>query len=59
MIIILIFCSFLSNILFNIFLEWFFDFGFVIPSSTNTWQSLIEAAPEDQMMPSSVLKLVQ
>lgn len=35
--------------------EWFFDFGFVIPSSTNTWQSLIEAAPEDQMMPSSVL----
>jgi hypothetical protein len=41
------------------FLEWFFDFGFVIPSSTNTWQSLIEAAPEDQMMPSSVLKSVQ
>ena len=28
--------------------EWNFDFGFVIPESTNTWQSLIEAAPESQ-----------
>merc|ERR1712013_784123 len=28
--------------------EWFFDFGFVIPDSTNTWQSVIEAAPADQ-----------
>lgn len=35
--------------------EWYFDFGFVIPSSTNTWQSLIEAAPESQMMPANVL----
>lgn len=35
--------------------EWFFDFGFVIPDSTNTWQSLIEAAPSDQMMPATVL----
>ncbi|GFS17517.1 retinal rod rhodopsin-sensitive cGMP 3',5'-cyclic phosphodiesterase subunit delta [Elysia marginata] len=35
--------------------EWFFDFGFVIPGSTNTWQSLIEAAPESQMMPANVL----
>eukprot|EP00128_Syssomonas_multiformis_P012635 Colp12_sorted_trinity150504_noHs@31746 len=35
--------------------EWFFDFGFVIPNSTNTWQSVIEAAPESQMMPASVL----
>lgn len=35
--------------------EWNFDFGFVIPSSTNTWQSLIEAAPESQMMPARVL----
>jgi len=35
--------------------EWFFDFGFVIPQSTNTWQNLIEAAPEGQMLPSSVL----
>ncbi|XP_065842780.1 retinal rod rhodopsin-sensitive cGMP 3',5'-cyclic phosphodiesterase subunit delta-like [Oscarella lobularis] len=35
--------------------EWAFDFGFVIPGSTNTWQSLIEAAPEGQMMPANVL----
>ncbi|XP_059143326.1 retinal rod rhodopsin-sensitive cGMP 3',5'-cyclic phosphodiesterase subunit delta-like [Physella acuta] len=35
--------------------EWFFEFGFVIPGSTNTWQSLIEAAPEGQMMPANVL----
>ncbi|XP_067898360.1 retinal rod rhodopsin-sensitive cGMP 3',5'-cyclic phosphodiesterase subunit delta isoform X1 [Heterodontus francisci] len=35
--------------------EWFFEFGFVIPNSTNTWQSLIEAAPESQMMPANVL----
>jgi len=35
--------------------EWSFDFGFVIPNSTNTWQSLIEAAPESQMMPAKVL----
>jgi len=35
--------------------EWKFDFGFVIPNSTNTWESLIEAAPESQMMPARVL----
>lgn len=35
--------------------EWYFDFGFVIPGSTNTWQSVIEAAPESQMMPANVL----
>ncbi|GLH01967.1 Probable cGMP 3',5'-cyclic phosphodiesterase subunit delta [Gryllus bimaculatus] len=35
--------------------EWFFEFGFVIPNSTNTWQSMIEAAPESQMMPANVL----
>lgn len=35
--------------------EWHFEFGFVIPNSTNTWQSLIEAAPESQMMPANVL----
>lgn len=37
-------------------LEWFFEFGFVIPDSTNTWQSVIEAAPEGQMMPASALR---
>ena len=35
--------------------DWHFEFGFVIPNSTNTWQSLIEAAPESQMMPARVL----
>ncbi|CAF1599693.1 unnamed protein product, partial [Rotaria magnacalcarata] len=32
-----------------------FTFGFVIPGSTNTWQSLIEAAPESQMIPANLL----
>lgn len=36
--------------------EWFFEFGYVIPNSTNTWQSVIESAPESQMMPANVLK---
>ncbi|CAB3256687.1 unnamed protein product [Arctia plantaginis] len=35
--------------------EWFFEFGYVIPNSTNTWQSVIESAPESQMMPANVL----
>lgn len=35
--------------------EWAFDFGFVIPASVNTWQSIIESAPESQMMPAKVL----
>jgi len=35
--------------------EWRFEFGFVIPNSTNTWQNLIEAAPESQMMPANIL----
>ncbi|KAF1766480.1 hypothetical protein GCK72_006437 [Caenorhabditis remanei] len=35
--------------------EWYFDFGFVIPDSTNTWQNMIEAAPESQMFPPSLL----
>mmetsp|Transcript_25336 Transcript_25336/g.74402 ORF Transcript_25336/g.74402 Transcript_25336/m.74402 type:complete len:148 (+) Transcript_25336:94-537(+) len=35
--------------------EWYFDFGFVIPNSTNTWQQTIEAAPPSQMLPASVL----
>lgn len=30
--------------------EWFFDFGFVIPGSTNSWQQIIEAAGEEEMM---------
>ena len=35
--------------------EWDFDFGFVIPDSTNTWQTVMEALPEPQMMPVDVL----
>nr|XP_022906850.1 retinal rod rhodopsin-sensitive cGMP 3',5'-cyclic phosphodiesterase subunit delta [Onthophagus taurus] len=35
--------------------EWSFEFGYVMPESTNTWQSIMEAAPESQMMPASVL----
>ncbi|CAM9357944.1 unnamed protein product [Ectocarpus fasciculatus] len=30
--------------------EWFFDFGFVIPGSTNSWQQTIESAGEDRML---------
>lgn len=45
----------LFPVIFCLFLEWFFEFGFVIPGSTNTWQSVIEAAPESQMMPANVL----
>eukprot|EP00727_Mastigamoeba_balamuthi_P009242 m51a1_g4940 putative retinal rod rhodopsin-sensitive cgmp 3 -cyclic phosphodiesterase subunit delta (155) ;mRNA; r:302676-303274 len=33
--------------------QWDFSFGFVIPGSTNTWQSTIEAAAE--MLPAEVL----
>mmetsp|Transcript_43768 Transcript_43768/g.95690 ORF Transcript_43768/g.95690 Transcript_43768/m.95690 type:complete len:173 (-) Transcript_43768:659-1177(-) len=35
--------------------EWKFQFGFVIPNSTNTWQQTIEAAEESQMIPASML----
>merc|ERR1719247_387196 len=31
--------------------EWNFQFGFVIPNSTNTWQQTIEAAEEEEMIP--------
>ena len=33
--------------------EWLFEFGFVMPNSTNNWQSTIEAA--DEMMPAELL----
>uniref|UniRef100_A0A0N5B0J1 GMP_PDE_delta domain-containing protein n=1 Tax=Syphacia muris TaxID=451379 RepID=A0A0N5B0J1_9BILA len=35
--------------------EWAFEFGFVIPGSTNTWENMIEAASESQMLPASLL----
>lgn len=43
---------FLNN---DILEEWFFEFGYVIPGSTNTWQNLIEAAAAGQMIPPSLL----
>lgn len=40
--------------------EWDFEFGFVIPGSTNSWQSTIEAAPEQEMMdPGEISGLVR
>mmetsp|Transcript_63843 Transcript_63843/g.118679 ORF Transcript_63843/g.118679 Transcript_63843/m.118679 type:complete len:167 (+) Transcript_63843:85-585(+) len=35
--------------------EWKFQFGFVIPHSTNTWQQTIEAADPEQMLPAELL----
>ncbi|CAL8077659.1 unnamed protein product [Calicophoron daubneyi] len=35
--------------------DWSFEFGFVIPGSTNTWQSLIQADAADRMIPAKVL----
>ncbi|KAH8091973.1 3',5'-cyclic-nucleotide phosphodiesterase [Aureococcus anophagefferens] len=35
------------------FEAWNFQFGFVMPGSTNSWQQVIEAA--DEMMPAEVL----
>lgn len=35
--------------------EWFFEFGFVIPGSTNTWQQIIEAAPPEKMLSAELL----
>ena len=35
--------------------EWRFEFGFVIPGSTNTWQQTIEAADESSMLPAELL----
>lgn len=35
--------------------RWSFDFGYVIAGSTNSWQQIIEAAPQASMMPPQVL----
>ena len=35
--------------------EWNFEFGFVIPGSTNTWQQIIHASAEGSMMDASEL----
>lgn len=36
--------------------EWLFNFGFVIPGSTNTWQQTIEAAGEDNMLDPELIR---
>lgn len=35
--------------------EWNFNFGFVIPGSTNSWENTIEAVETDQMLPAEIL----
>jgi retinal rod rhodopsin-sensitive cGMP 3',5'-cyclic phosphodiesterase subunit delta len=35
--------------------QWNYDFGFVIPGSTNSWETIVEAAGEGKMMPAEVL----
>ena len=35
--------------------EWIFDFGFVIPNSTNSWQQVIKAAGKRHMMSAEIL----
>ncbi|KAL5033786.1 hypothetical protein RTP6_001703 [Batrachochytrium dendrobatidis] len=35
--------------------EWHFDFGFVIPNSTNSWDMEMQAAPPDQMLPAELM----
>ncbi|RTG88287.1 retinal rod rhodopsin-sensitive cGMP 3',5'-cyclic phosphodiesterase subunit delta [Schistosoma bovis] len=37
--------------------DWSFEFGFVIPGSTNTWQSLIQSDSADRMIPAKVLSV--
>ena len=35
--------------------QWGFNFGFVMPGSTNSWQQIIEAAAPEKMIPAAVL----
>lgn len=35
--------------------EWDFDFGFVIPNSTNTWEQIIDAAEEEDMLSAEII----
>lgn len=38
-----------------LYTEWSFDFGFVIPGSTNSWEQIIEGAGKGKMIPAEVL----
>jgi retinal rod rhodopsin-sensitive cGMP 3',5'-cyclic phosphodiesterase subunit delta len=35
--------------------EWAFNFGFVMPNSSNTWEQIIEAAEKEEMIPAEQL----
>jgi retinal rod rhodopsin-sensitive cGMP 3',5'-cyclic phosphodiesterase subunit delta len=35
--------------------QWNFKFGFVIPGSENSWETIVEAAGEGRMLPASLL----
>ncbi|KAJ4461707.1 putative GMP-PDE; delta subunit family protein [Paratrimastix pyriformis] len=35
--------------------EWNFEFGFVIPGSTNTWESVVLAAAPEEMIPAEII----
>ena len=35
--------------------EWDYDFGFVMPGSENSWETIVEAAGGDQMLPAAFL----
>lgn len=35
--------------------EWSFDFGFVIPNSSNSWEQVIYAAKPEEMLPAEML----
>lgn len=39
----------------NIIEEWSFEFGFVIPNSTNAWEQIIYAAEPEEMLPPEML----
>lgn len=41
---------------FRLLPEWFFDFGFVIPGSTNSWQQTIESAGQERMLAAEDLR---
>ena len=39
----------------NVIEEWDFKFGFVMPSSVNNWEQVIDAADKEEMIPAEIL----
>ncbi|CAI2383690.1 unnamed protein product [Moneuplotes crassus] len=39
----------------NVIEEWDFKFGFVMPSSVNNWEQIIDAADKEEMIPAEIL----